>query len=85
MKIVKISALWCSACLITSKALNKIKEDFPDIEIENLDYDYDEEEVSKYNVGTKLPVLIFFENGKEINRLVGEKDYKEIKKAIGRD
>ena len=85
MKIIKISALWCSACLITGKALNKIKEEYPDIEIENLDYDYDEDEVSKYNVGTKLPVLIFLDGDKEINRLIGEKNYKEIKEAIGRD
>ena len=85
MKIIKISALWCSACLITSKALNKIKEEYPDIEIENLDYDYDEDEISKYNVGTKLPVLIFLDGDKEVNRLIGEKNYKEIKEVIGRD
>lgn len=83
MKIIKISALWCPACLITNKAINKIKEEYKDIEVVELDYDYDEEEVSKYDPGTTLPVLIFMENDKEINRLIGEKDYKEIKKVIG--
>lgn len=85
MKIVKISALWCPACLITNKAMNKIKEEYPEIEIVELDYDYDEEEVSKYNPGTILPVLIFIENENEVNRLIGEKNYKEIKEVIGRD
>ena len=27
MKIIKISALWCPACLITNKAIDKIKEE----------------------------------------------------------
>lgn len=85
MKIVKISALWCPACLITNKAINKIKEEYPEIQIVELDYDYDEEEASKYNPGTILPVLIFIENGNEVNRLIGEKNYKEIKEVIGRD
>ena len=38
-----------------------------------LDYDFDEDEVKKYNVGETLPVII---NGE--NRLIGEKSYDEI-------
>ena len=85
MKIVKIGALWCPACLITNKAINKIKEEYKELIIEELDYDYDEEEAQKYEPGTTLPVLIFIKDGKEIHRMIGEKSYKEIKKVIGRD
>jgi thiol-disulfide isomerase/thioredoxin len=85
MKIIKVGALWCPACLITNNALKKIKEEYPDIIIEELDYDYDEDKVKEYNVGTILPELIFISDDKEINRLIGEKSYKEIKKVIGRD
>ncbi len=83
MKIIKISALWCPACLITNKALDKYLNENKDIEIVNLDYDFDEEEVKKYNVGTILPVLIFEKDNKEVLRLIGEKNYDEIKKAVG--
>ena len=79
MKIIKISALWCPACLITNKAIDKIKEE-QNIEVENLDYDFDEDEVKKYNVGTTLPVLIFMDQDKELFRLIGEKNYEEIMK-----
>ncbi len=85
MKIIKIGALWCPACLITNNSLKKIKEEYSDIEVIELDYDYDEEEVSKYNVGNILPELIFLKNNKEVNRLIGEKSYREIKEVIGRD
>lgn len=82
MKIIKISALWCPACLITNKAIDKIKEE-QNIEVENLDYDFDEDKVKKYNVGTTLPVLIFMNQNKELFRLIGEKNYEEIMKAVG--
>ena len=83
MKLIKISALWCPACLITNKAVNKLIEENKDIELISLDYDFDEDEVKKYDVGKVLPVLIFEKEEKEVLRLIGEKNYKEIKEAVG--
>jgi len=71
-KIIVISAVWCPSCLLLKKNLKKLKENY-DIEIEMLDYDFDEDEVSKYNVGDILPVIISGDD-----RLIGEKSYDEI-------
>ena len=60
MKIIRISAVWCPACLITRPIMNEIESIFPDIEHIEYDYDLDEDEVVKYNVGDKLPVFILF-------------------------
>ena len=81
MKIIKIGAMWCPACLITNNALDKINKEY-NIEIDSLDYDFDEEEVSKYNVGETLPVLVFIKDGREVDRLIGEKEYKDIEGVI---
>lgn len=81
MKLVKISALWCPACLITNNNLNKVLTKYKDIEVEELDYDYDD--ISNYNVGKILPELIFFKDNKEVKRIIGEKSYKELEKAVG--
>lgn len=81
MEIIKIGALWCPACLITNNALDKINKNY-NISIKNLDYDFDEEEVSKYNVGETLPVLVIIKDGNEVDRLIGEKNYKEIEEVI---
>ena len=81
MKIIKIGALWCPACLITNNALDKINKNY-DIEIVSLDYDFDEEEVSKYNVGETLPEIIFIKDDKEVKRLIGEKNYKDIEEVL---
>lgn len=73
-KLLVISAVWCPSCLIVKKNLKKLKEEYSNIEVNYLDYDLDEDEVSKYNVGDILPVMIL-END---SRLIGEKSYDEI-------
>ncbi len=84
MEIVKISAIWCGGCLKTNKAIKKVKENYKDITISNLDYDMDEEKVAPLNVGEILPVMIFYKDGKEVARLIGEKNYDEIVEVIKR-
>ena len=67
MRVVKINAIWCSGCLVMNKIWKNITKKY-EIETLNLDYDMDEEEVSKYNVGDILPVFIFYDDkDKEID------------------
>lgn len=82
MKIIKINAMWCSGCLYMKKIWNEIEKDYPNLDIINLDYDMDEEEVMKYNPGNILPVVIFISENKEIVRLIGERKKEEIIKII---
>lgn len=82
-ELLVISAVWCPSCLVLNKHLKKLSNEGLDIEIRKLDYDLDEDDVLKYNVGDKLPVLILRNsNSKEIGRLIGEKSYEEILKFI---
>ena len=71
-KLIVISALWCPSCLLLKKHLKKISEEF-NIDYEILDYDMDEDKVIQYDIGDKLPVIIFNDN-----KLIGEKTYEEI-------
>ncbi len=81
-KLLVISAVWCPSCLILNKNLTKLKEIYPNLEIKKLDYDLDEEEVAKYNIGKILPVIIKKVDGEE-KRLIGEKSFEEIKEFVG--
>ena len=83
MRVVKINALWCSASLVMNKVWKKIEDKY-NFEVLQLDYDMDEEEVEKYNVGEVLPVFIFFDGDKEILRVTGEKSEKEFLELIKR-
>ena len=76
-ELLVISAVWCPSCLILNKNLKKLKSEYPELTIKKLDYDLDEDEVEKYDIGTKLPVMIIKKDNKEINRLIGEKTYEE--------
>lgn len=79
MKIIKFQAVWCSACLVMKKKWKEIKELYPDLDVTEYDYDLDEDEVVKYNIDDKLPVIIMLDdNGKELKRLVGEKNKEEV-------
>ena len=80
MKIIRVSAVWCSSCIIMKSRFNEIIKD-KDIELISLDYDTDD--IDEYNVGDILPVFIKIENDKEVNRLVGEHSKKEIESFIG--
>ena len=82
MKIVRISALWCSGCLVMKKIWIDIEKKYNDIEYFDYDYDYDYEEIEKYNIGKIVPVNIFFKDGKEITRLIGEKSINEVEEVI---
>lgn len=85
MKILKFNAVWCSGCLVMKKTMKEIEELYPNIEIESYDYDIDQDQVEKWNVGEIIPVLVFTdENYNEISRLIGEKTKKEIIKEIER-
>ena len=78
MKIIKVNAMWCPGCLISKNIWNEIEKEYPNHEYISLDYDLDEEEVEKYNVGDILPVVILEKDGIEIKRIIGEKTKKEI-------
>ena len=81
MRVVKISAIWCGACLVMNKVWNKLKENY-DFEAVELDYDMDEDEVIKYSPGKVLPVFIFFDDNQEVDRVCGEFSYEELAKKI---
>lgn len=79
MKIIKISSMGCSSCIIINNVLEKILENYK-VFVKEVDYDFDDYD---YEVGNILPVLIFEDNnGNELSRLVGESSYEEIENEI---
>ncbi len=82
MKIIKINAIWCSACISMHKIWNEIEKLYSDIEIISYDFDLDEDEIKQFNVGDTLPVAIFYKNEVEVARLNGEKKIDDIVKII---
>lgn len=80
MKIIRISSTWCTSCIVTHKDWKKLKELYPDFEY--IEYDYDIDDISKYEVGKILPVIFVEKEDKIIKKIVGEKSLNEIQKEI---
>ena len=80
MKIIRISAIWCSSCIIMKSRFNDIIKN-QNIEVVNLDYDTDN--IEEYDINDVLPVYIKMENNKEVSRLIGEHTKEEIERFIG--
>ena len=82
MKIIKIGAIWCPGCLVMKKIWNNICKDYS-LDILELDYDMDNDEVKKYNVGNILPVVMFLDNNdNELERLIGEQKESKLRELI---
>ena len=80
MKIVKINSLGCPSCIIMNKIINELKSEYKNLDFE--DYDYDFDDIEKFNVGKILPVFIFYEDDREITRLCGEHKKEEFIKIL---
>ena len=66
--IIRISAMWCSSCIIMKSRFNDVIKNY-DIKVIDYDYDFDSEKIKEYNIGDILPVMIKLENNKEVKRL----------------
>lgn len=83
MKLIRISATWCSSCIITYQSWEEIKKEYPSFSFQELDYDMDEDKIKKYQIGKIIPVIIILnDNNVEIGRIIGEKSKKYIIKTI---
>mgnify|MGYP001601057577 CR=1 FL=1 len=82
---MKVGAIWCPECAIMRPRWEKVKSEFPDLEIEEMDYDKDQETRKRYNID-HVPTVIFLEGENELGRLKGlletEEMIKEIKKYL---
>lgn len=77
MKVIKITSLACTSCIIMNQKFNEYKKD-KNIEVIELDYDLNSDEVQKYNIGNILPVFIIYKDNEEKLRIIGEKNKKEF-------
>ena len=64
MKIIKISAVWCGACILNNKIWNNVKKDYPSLDIEELDLEMDELDFEDIETSGKRVLLD--ENGVNI-------------------
>jgi len=67
---VKFWATWCQPCKVLNPTLEKLESEFTDIKFLSIDVDQIPTLAQEYKIKT-VPTILVFDNGKEINRIVG--------------
>lgn len=79
LAVVDFWADWCQPCTIMSAYVNFLAQEFADdLLVAALDVDENPQIPEQFAV-MGLPTLIFFREGKELDRIVGVVDYDEIR------
>lgn len=86
MKVLKFGAVWCNGCLVMRPRWQEIERENPWLSTVYYDLDTEKEMVATYGITDGvLPVFVFLnKNGKEIVRLSGEVEKKQLLETIMR-
>ena len=85
IKILKFESDNCPQCKALSATLERISKENK-IDIKNIDIEEDNNQdlIRKYNIRS-IPTIIFLNEDKEYNRLIGNQSYATINKIINYD
>ena len=79
--IVDFYADWCGPCKIISPIVEQLAKEIKDVKFGKLDVDTENEVAQEYDV-MSIPTLIFFKNGKQVERIVGAMSKEELESVI---
>ncbi len=80
--IVDLWAEWCGPCKMIEPILEEIADQYPD-KIKLIKLNVDENQQTPINYGVmNIPTLLFFKNGKEVNRVIGAYPKNHLMKII---
>ena len=85
INILKFESDSCPQCKALSATLERITKEYKtDIKSIDIEEDNNQDLIKKYNIRS-IPTLIFLNEDKEYNRLVGNQSYATINKIINYD
>ena len=85
IKILKFESDSCPQCKALSATLERITKEYKtDIKSIDIEEDNNQDLIRKYNIRS-IPTIIFLNEDKEYNRLVGNQSYATINKIINYD
>lgn len=82
LKVVDFWAPWCMPCKMLSPILEKVAENFPQVEFFKVNVDDEPILSMEYNISS-IPALLFFKNGEIVETSIGLSDESELEELIG--
>jgi len=76
-------APWCGPCRMVAPIMDQLASEYAGrVKIAKLNTDDNPSTASLYGIQS-IPTLLFFKNGKQVNKLVGALPKKEIERHLG--
>ena len=79
--VVDFFADWCMPCLMMAPIIEELAEKIEDVKFVKINVD-DNEEISAKHEVRSIPTLIFFKDGKEVDKVVGGMDQEALEEKI---
>jgi thioredoxin 1 len=77
--LVDFFAMWCAPCRMLAPILEQVAEHYKGrARVAKVDIDQEQMTATQFEV-TSVPTLILFKNGKEVNRIVGLRNFDDLK------
>ena len=70
LMMVDFWASWCGPCRMLGPVIEQLDNQYPDVVVDKVNVDDEQELAMRYGV-MSIPTVIFFKDGKEIDRKVG--------------
>lgn len=80
--LVEFGASWCGPCRLLEPVLEELSEEYAG-QVRVLKADFEESNRTASQLGVRsLPTLVFFKNGREVDRLVGALPKEKVAEHI---
>lgn len=80
--LVDFSATWCPPCKMLHPVIERIALEYDGrLDVYGVDIDQSPDLGQKFGI-SGVPTMIFFKDGKEVNKLVGFRDYDALKREV---
>jgi len=81
LTIVDFYAEWCMPCVMMGPVFEAVAENNQETNFAKVNIE-DSQDLAKENAVSSIPCLVFFKDGKEIDRIVGAVDEQELENKI---
>jgi len=80
--LVDFSAEWCTPCKALAPTIDSVATEYDGrLAVFKVDIEQAPEAASRYGV-TSVPTCIFFKEGREVDRFIGNQDLRSVKERV---
>lgn len=79
--VIDFYADWCGPCQRLAPIFDKASKEYKDIKFAKIDIDKAKEIAERFDV-MSIPCVIFFKDGKEVDRMVGFSGEEDVKERL---